>query len=78
MCNYFTLLVTVIHPTLEMTLSRYCIGVSLDDPRMKDFNLEYWAEPGNRYLLRLLLCEDWLTKDCEVVGCEQIAGAVQW
>jgi hypothetical protein len=25
-----------------------------------------------------LLCEDWLTDDCSVVGCEQITGAVQW
>ena len=25
-----------------------------------------------------LLCEDWLTDGCDVVGCEQIAGAVQW
>jgi hypothetical protein len=31
-----------------------------------------------RSRLLTLLCEDWLTDDCCVVACEQIAGAVQW
>jgi hypothetical protein len=78
MSNYIHLLVSVIHPVYAMTINRYSLGVSLDDPRMRSFNLDHWAEPENRNLLLNLLCEDWLTDGCTVVGCEQIAGAVQW
>lgn len=78
MSNYIHLLVSVIHPAYAMTISRYCIGVSLDDPRMYGFEINYWAEPDNRARLRSLLCEDWLSEGCTVVGCEEISGAVQW
>jgi hypothetical protein len=78
MSNYIHLLVSVIHPAYAMTINRYCLGVSLDDPRMRNFNLDYWAEPDMRQLILSLLCEDWLTDGCAVVGCDPIAGAVQW
>lgn len=78
MTPYVHLLVSVIHPTYQMTINRYCVGFSLDDQRLRGFDLDHWAEPENRRRIRSLLCEDWLTDGCEVVGCEQIAGAVQW
>jgi len=78
MTNYFHLLVSVIHPVYAMTINRYCIGFSMDDSRMRNFDIDCWAEPENRQRLRSLLCEDWLTDDCCIVGCEEISGAVQW
>jgi len=50
----------------------------LDDTRLRDFDVDSWATPTNRQKILSLLCEDWLTEDCAVVGCEQIAGSVQW
>jgi hypothetical protein len=76
--TYLHLLVSVIHPTFEYTINRYSLGVSLEDIRMRNFDLDNWGTPDNRHRLLLLLCEDWLTDGCAVVGCEQIAGAVQW
>lgn len=76
--GYIHLLVSVIHPTYELTSNRYCVGISIYDPRMRRFNIDSWAEPRMRQLLLSLLCEEWLTDDCTIVGCEQIAGAVQW
>jgi hypothetical protein len=61
-----------------MTINRYCLGISMDDSRMQGFEVNHWAEPENRQKLLSLLCEDWLTENCAVVGCEEIAGAVQW
>jgi hypothetical protein len=78
MKRYIHLLVSVVHPTCEMSINRYCLGVSLDDSRMKDFDPDHWAEPTNRQRLLSLLCEDWLTDNCAIVGCEEISGAVQW
>lgn len=78
MSNYIHLIVSVIHPAYAMTVNRYCVGFSLDEPRMREFNVDHWAEPENRRRLLSMLCEDWLTDGCEVVGCEEIAGAVQW
>jgi hypothetical protein len=78
MSNYIHLLVSVIHPVYELTVNRYSVGVSLDEPRMRNFDIDSWAEPEQRSLILSLLCEDWLTDGCTVVGCEQIAGAVQW
>jgi hypothetical protein len=76
--NYLHLLVSVFHPENDMTISRYCVGVSSDDPRMRNFNYYHWAEDDNRRTLMGLLCEDWLTDGCIIVGCEAIAGSVQW
>lgn len=81
MINYINLLVSVVHPRCgvsNMTISRYAVGISLDDRRMLGFNIDHWAKPENRELLLSLLCEDWLSDGCAVVGCEAIAGAVQW
>jgi hypothetical protein len=78
MNNYIHLLVSVIHPTYEMCISRYCLGISMSDARMRGFDVDAWAEPENRRRLLSLLCEDWLTENCAVVGCEEISGAVQW
>jgi hypothetical protein len=78
MNNYIHLLVSVIHPAYAMTTNRYCLGISLDDSRMRNFDMDSWAEPEMRQLILSLLCEDWLTDGCTVVNCEQIAGAVQW
>ena len=78
MTNYIHLLVSVIHPTYEMTINRYCLGFSLEDTRLRNFDPDNWATLENRQKILSLLCEDWLTDDCSVVGCEQIAGAVQW
>jgi hypothetical protein len=78
---YIHLLVSVCRPavgTYDMVIQRYCLGVSLDDSRMHDFDIDHWSTPRNRQRLRSLLCEDWLSEGCEVVGCEEIAGAVQW
>lgn len=75
---YIYLLVSVIHPEYEMTTNRYCVGFSLEDQRLRDFDIDCWAEPAQRRKILTLLCEDWLTEGCDVVGCEQIAGAVQW
>jgi hypothetical protein len=78
MKRYIHLVVSVVHPTCEMSINRYCLSVSLDDSRMKDFDPDRWAEPTNRQRLLSLLCEDWLTDNCAIVGCEEISGAVQW
>lgn len=78
MSTYIHLLVSVIHPVYEMTTNRYCVGIDINDPLMHGFDLDRWAAPEMRNKLLSLLCEDWLTDDCTVVGCEQIAGAVQW
>lgn len=75
---YVHILVSVIHPEYEMTTNRYCVGFSLEDQRLRDFDIDRWAEPDQRRKILSLLCEDWLTDGCDVVGCEQIAGAVQW
>lgn len=76
--NYCVLLVSVIHPTYEMTTCRYCVGIDINDPLMHGFDIDQWALPEMRDKLLKLLCEDWLTENCCVVGCEQISGAVQW
>jgi len=76
--HYIHLLVSVIHPTYEMTINRYCLGFSLHDQRLPGFDPDRWAEPAMRQKILSMLCEDWLTVDCAVVGCEQITGAVQW
>jgi len=78
MSNYVHLLVSVIHPAYEMTINRYCIGIDINDPLMRDFYIDCWAAPEMRSRLLSLLCEDWLTDDCAVISCEQIAGAIQW
>lgn len=78
MSTYAHLLVSVVHPEYEMCINRYCLGFSLDDPRARGFDVDRWAEPANRQKLLSLLCEDWLTDGCAVVGCEEISGAVQW
>jgi hypothetical protein len=76
--GYVHLLVSVIHPVFEVTTNRYCVGISLQDSRMRKFDLDSWAKPEMRRLILSLLCEEWLTDGCTIVGCEQIAGAVQW
>jgi hypothetical protein len=78
MTQYIHLLVSVVHPAYEMAINRYCLGIDINDPLMCDFDVDRWAAPEMRNKLLSLLCEDWLTDDCCVVGCEQIAGAVQW
>jgi hypothetical protein len=78
MTTYIHLLVALSHPTYDMTINRYCVGIDINDPLMHDFDVDRWAEPTMRNRLLSLLCEDWLTDGCSVVGCEQIAGAVQW
>jgi hypothetical protein len=76
--NYLTLLVSVAHPEHGMAIQRYCVGVDHNDPLLYGFDLDHWATPEGRRKLLSLLCEDWLTEDCSIVGCEQISGAVQW
>ena len=61
-----------------MTINRYCLSIDRDDPRIRNIDIDAWAEPENRQRLLSLLCDDWLTDGCEVVGCEEISGAVQW
>ena len=78
MSNYIHLLVSVVHPAYEMTINRYCIGIDTSDPLYTNIDVDRWAAPEMRSRLLSLLCEDWLTDDCCVVACEQIAGAVQW
>jgi hypothetical protein len=78
---YIHLLLSVVHPTYEMTITRYCISIDEADKRLSGlgfFDIDQWAMPENRKILRSLLCEDWLTPNCEVVNCEEISGAVQW
>jgi hypothetical protein len=78
MNNYIHLLISVVHPAYGMTINRYCLGIDINDPLLHDFDIDHWAEPETRNRLLNLLCEDWLSDGCSVVGCEQIAGAVQW
>lgn len=78
MTPYVYILVSIIHPEYGMTTNRYCIGFSMQDRRLQGFDIDRWAEPVQRRKILSLLCEDWLTLGCDVVGCEQIAGAVQW
>jgi hypothetical protein len=78
MSTYIHLLVSVVHPAYEMTINRYCIGIDTNDPLFANFDVDRWAVPEMRNRLLSLLCEDWLTDNCCVVACEQIAGAVQW
>ena len=61
-----------------MTINRYCIGIDTNDPLFANFDVDRWAAPEMRNRLLSMLCEDWPTDNCCVVGCEQIAGAVQW
>ena len=76
--GYVHILVSIIHHVPEMTICRYCIGFSMEDTRMRDFDIDNWATPDNRRRILSLMCEDWLTDDCTVVSCEQITSAVQW
>jgi hypothetical protein len=76
--HYIHLLVSVLHPTFEMTINRYCLGFSLHDQRLPGFDPDRWAEPVMRQEILSMLWEDWLTDGCLVVGCERITGAVQW
>lgn len=78
MAQYIHLIVSVAHPAQETKINRYCLGFSLDDQRVRNFDINRWAEPKMRQTILSLLCEDWLTDGCSVVGCEEIAGAVQW
>jgi hypothetical protein len=78
MSNYIHLLVSVAHPTYDMTINRYCLGIDSNDSRMRNFDIDRWASLEMRNKLLSLLCEDWLTEGCSVVSCEQISGAVQW
>ena len=78
MSNYIHLLVSVVHPAYEMTINRYCVGIDTNDPLYAHIDIDHWAIPEMRNRLLSLLCEDWITDDCCVVACEQIAGAVQW
>jgi hypothetical protein len=78
MTPYIHLLISVIHPAYEMTTNRYAVSLAVADSRLRTFTIDQWAEPEMRQKLLSLLCEDWLTEGCSVVGCEEIAGAVQW
>jgi hypothetical protein len=78
MNNYIHLLISVVHPAYEMTINRYCVGIDTNDPLYTRIDVDHWADPEMRNKLLSLLCEDWLTDNCCVVGCEQISGAVQW
>jgi hypothetical protein len=78
MNSYIHLLISVVHPTCEMTINRYCVGIDANDPLYAAIDVDRWAAPEMRARLLSLLCEDWLTDDCCVVACEPIAGAVQW
>lgn len=77
--GYINLLVSVAHPAFEdVPINRYCVGIDANDPLMHGFDVDRWAEPEMRDRLLGLLCDDWLTDGSHVVGCEPIAGAVQW
>jgi hypothetical protein len=78
MNSYVNLLVSVLHPTFNMTICRYCVGIDLNDPLMQHFDIDHWAAPEMRKILLSMLCDDWLSEDCCIIGCEQIAGSVQW
>jgi hypothetical protein len=78
MTSYFNFLISVLHPSYGNTIHRYCVGVDLGDPFASSVEFDDWAEPDNRNRILSLLCEDWLTDGCIVVGVEEIQGAVQW
>jgi len=77
--NYVTLLISVAsYGDDDLITNRYCIGIDRNDPLYHRIDVERWADPEMRNRLLSLLCEDWLSDGCCVVGCEQIAGSVQW
>jgi len=78
MDDYITLLISVafLEPCVE--IKRFSVGISLSDPLMAGLELAEWCEPENKLRLLSLLADDWLTGDCEIVGCEQIDGGIQW
>lgn len=75
--NYITLLISVAH-SVDGIINRYCIGIDKNDPLYHRIDVDRWADPEMRNRLLSLLCDDWLSDGCCVVGCEQIAGSVQW
>jgi hypothetical protein len=76
--SYEHYLVSVLHPTWNNTIERYCLGIDREDPLVQGLSFIEWALPKNRNRILSLLCEDWLTDGCIVVGVEEISGAVQW
>jgi hypothetical protein len=77
MHNYVNLLISIAHPNFGV-VSRYAVGIDTEDPLYKRIDIDRWAEPEMRNQMLSLLCEDWLSDGCCIVGCEEIAGAVQW
>lgn len=75
--TYLTLLISLAHPE-GGTINRYAVGFDSTDPLFCRIDLNHWAEPEMRSRLLSLLCDDWLSDGCCVVGCELIAGSVQW
>jgi hypothetical protein len=78
MTTYIHLLISLVHPAYDSTINRYCLSIDANDSKMQHIDIDRWAEPATRQRLLSLLCEDWLTDGCCIVGCEQISGAVQW
>lgn len=75
--NYANLLISVAHPGFGV-INRYAVGVDTEDPLFRHIDIDRWADPEMRNRLLSLLCDDWLSVGCSVVGCEEIAGSVQW
>jgi hypothetical protein len=76
--NYANFLLTIFCYDTK-TVRCFCIGISLDDPRVKGGAVfDFWAEPENSAVLTSLLCTDWFEGEIQVIGCEKIGGAVQW
>ena len=77
---YATLILTVVHevPSEELVANRYCVGFSLDDPLFHGFDIDRWAEPEMRAILMRSLIDEWAEGALGIIGCEEIAGSVQW
>jgi|688.fasta_scaffold2201475_1 hypothetical protein len=78
MDNYANFLLTIFCYDTK-TVRRFCIGISLEDPRVEGGAVfDFWAEPENSAVLTSLLYSYWLEGEIQVIGCEKIEGAVQW
>jgi hypothetical protein len=77
---YAHLILTVLHQFTSGNCAycRYCVSFSTDDPLFSGFDIDRWLEPGMRKILMRSLCEDWAESAIDIVGCQEIAGAVQW
>lgn len=78
MSPYIHLLITVLYPQDDYALRRYAVSIDANDSRLARFEADCWADPHMKAMLSSILDEAWVRHAHVIVGCEQIADAIQW